>query len=139
MIIRADLSAGGLSNKLPCVYILTIRGVKDWWHYVGRTGTSNRTGTSSPYKRLAKHLAKGGNTQSCIWGSDLPLLVLENAAISFVALMIDQEDEVGLAEKWLHWRFKDKPSLNRETPPKAEPQLSAELRVRLEVLANSAA
>jgi hypothetical protein len=132
MTIRAEFTAGGLSKKSRCVYLLTVRAGKQKWHYVGRTGTSNKTGFSSPYQRLAKHLAKVGKTQSCIWDADcLPPKVLDRAIISFLALPIAQEDEVRLAEKWLHWRFADKPSLNKENPPTSEPKISGKLRARL--------
>jgi hypothetical protein len=32
---------------------------------------------------------------------------------------------------WLHWRFADKPSLNKENPLKSEPKISGKLRARL--------
>src|SRR5437667_9018607 len=98
MTIRAQFTAGGLSRKSPCVYLLTIQSGSARWHYVGRTGTSNRTGTSSPYQRLARHLAKVGKTQSCIWDSAcLPSRVLEKAGISFSALPLDDEAELKIA------------------------------------------
>ena len=138
MIIRADFTAGGLSCKLPCVYILTIRDTNKSYYYIGRTGTSNNTGMSSPYKRLAKHLAKHGNTQSCIWNADLPKSFLDAAVISFVALTFDEKDEAASAEDWLRWRFAGKNSLNKEMPEKEEPSVPAELRAKLTSLTESA-
>jgi len=132
MTIRANFSAGGLSKRRKCVYLLSIRSAKETWHYVGRTGTSNKTGTSSPYQRLAKHLAKVGNTQSCIWDSVcLPPTILDEATIDFVALPIDQEDEITLAERWLRWRIRDEHSLNKEKLPTSEPEMRAKLRALL--------
>jgi hypothetical protein len=134
--IRADFSAGGLSKQFPCVYLLTVRGRQGAWYYVGKTGTSNRTGTSSPYERLAKHLAKVGNTQSCIWDSDrLKRDDVDHAGICFIALPLDQA-EVNVAEKWLHWRSSGWPSaagrsLNKEKPPNTQPEILPALRRRL--------
>lgn len=132
MTIRADFTAGGFSKKAQCVYLLTIQGPRDTWHYVGRTGTSNKTGISSPYQRLAKHLAKSGKTQSAIWDSRcLSPDDLDRAAISFVALPIARDDELKLAEEWLRWHSAGERSLNKEKPPVSEPVISAELRSRL--------
>jgi hypothetical protein len=132
MTIRADFASGGFSKNAQCVYLLTVRGTKNTWHYVGRTGTSNRTGVSSPYQRLAKHLAKVGNTQSCIWDSVcLSSQILEHAALSFVALPLADEDELRLAEAWLRWRFAGESSLNKERPPTSEPKISSRLRSQL--------
>jgi hypothetical protein len=133
MIIRADFSSGGLTGNMPCIYLLTLRDAGQSWRYVGRTGTSNNTGTSSPYKRLAKHLAKAGKTQSCIWDSSkrLPPGFLNNASLSFVALLLQKED-VKQAEQWMRWYFRESNSLNREKPPKQEPRIEKQLRVQLQ-------
>ncbi len=131
MNIRAEFTAGGLS-KSPCVYLLSIRAAKETWRYVGRTGTSNKTGTSSPYQRLAKHLAKVGKTQSCIWDSDcLPQDILDRAAICFVALPVALEEELKLAERWLRWRLRGEHCLNKEPAAKSEPEIPAPLHARL--------
>ena len=66
-LYKAHLTPGGLRAAEQCVYLLELRRGNEVWRYVGRTGTSNGTGVSSPYKRLARHLAKVGKTQSCIW------------------------------------------------------------------------
>jgi hypothetical protein len=51
---------------------------------------------------LAKQLAKVGKTQSCIWDSRcLSPKILDGAKISFVTLLIAQEDDLKLAEEWL--------------------------------------
>ena len=135
MTIRANFTSGGFSKRAKCVYLITVRGAKNTWQYVGRTGTSNKTGVSSPYQRLAKHLVKVGTTQSCIWDSGcLSHQVLARAALSFVALPITDEDELQHAEKWLRWRFSGRHSLNKERPPVSEPDISSRLRSRLRAM-----
>lgn len=135
MMICANLTAGGFSKETPCIYLLTLCSAKKIWRYVGRTGTSNKTGISSPYQRLAKHLAKAGKTQSCIW--DSPCFspeILNCAKISFKALLISKEKDLKQAEKWLRWHFSGKCSLNKEKVPKSEPKISDKLRSRLLLL-----
>ena len=130
--VRAELSAGGLSNGSRCPYMLTLRHDGRTWRYVGKTGTSSKTGVSSPFKRLAKHLAKAGETQSCIWDSVcLPRRVLERGTIRFLALSIADDDKLKFGEDWLRWRTQGKSSLNKQRPPASEPEISAGLRARL--------
>jgi hypothetical protein len=132
MIIRANFSSGGLTANMPCVYLLMLRNAGESWQYVGRTGTSNNTGTSPPYKRLAKHLAKAGKTQSCIWDSSkrLPKRFLNNASLSFVALPLKKKD-VEQAEQWMRWRFKGAYSLNKQTP-RERPSIKKGLQLQLQ-------
>lgn len=119
-VISASFSAGGFCHNRPCVYLLAIRSGKDTWAYVGRTSSSNGSGVSAPYKRLAAHLSKRGATQSCIWDntSRFPERTLEYASISFHAVLVDA-CHVRNAERWLQWQLRDKgvDVLNR--PPHA--------------------
>ena len=129
-MISAKLGPGGLIHNTPCVYVLQIIAERESWLYIGRTGTSNKTGTSSPYKRLAKHLAKAGSTQSCIWDNSqvLPLEVLQSATIRFDAVPVPF-DYVSTAEQWLLWKFREHHLLNKERKfPSIEPKIESEIR-----------
>ena len=129
MTIHAEFSPGGLVGNIPCVYLLILRNGAQSWHYVGRTGTSNRTGTSSPYKRLARHLAPVGNTQSCI--RQLPEGLRKSASISFVALRLPERN-VKHAETWMRWHLQDSYSLNRQKAPKVPPSIEKRLKQQLQ-------
>ena len=138
MIIKANFSAGGILSKKPCVYILTMRNDKECRHYVGKTGTSNETGISSPFKRLAAHIAKRGKTQSCIWDNDLNKDFLQTAAISFRALLVEEND-VSNAEKWVFWEMSSQSlfMLNKQTKILEQPKISPELQKNLKLLVAS--
>ncbi len=84
------------------MYIISISFSNERKYYVGRTGTSNGTGTSSPFKRLGTHLAKRGNTKSVFWENarELEDARFNEADIHFHALPVGLA-EVGDAEKWL--------------------------------------
>ena len=58
-----EFKPGGFTGGALSLYAIIVRDRV----YVGMTGTSSGTGVSSPYKRLATHLRKNGNTKSCIW------------------------------------------------------------------------
>ena len=113
-MISAKFSPGGLILDTPCVYVLQIKTEQISWLYIGKTGTSNNTGISSPYKRLAKHLAKIGSTQSCIWDNRhiLSPNILQSATIRFEAVPVPSE-YASTAEKWLLWKFREHHLLNR--------------------------
>jgi hypothetical protein len=129
-MISAKLGPGGLNQDSPCVYVLQIITEQESWLYIGRTGTSNKTGISSPYKRLAKHLAKVGSTQSCIWDNSHVLSpeVLQSATIRFEAVPIPL-DYVSTAEQWLLWKFREQHLLNKERKlPSVEPKIEVKIR-----------
>lgn len=128
-VIEATLTAGGFNHQDPCVYVINITSPQGDWMYVGRTQTSNGAGTSSPYKRLALHLAKRGATQSCIWDNHpdpLSSHILAEARIAFRAIYVPAQN-VAVAERWLWWYIGQHPGyllLNRELAPLEEPGLN---------------
>lgn len=129
-MITAKLGAGGLIHDSPCVYALQIITERESWLYIGRTGTSNKTGISSAYQRLAKHLAKVGSTQSCIWDNSHVLSpeVLQSAIIRFDAVPVPL-DYVSTAEQWLLWKFREKQLLNKELKlSSVEPKIEVRIR-----------
>jgi hypothetical protein len=132
---KAHLTPGGFSAEEQCVYLVELRRGNEVRRYVGRTGTSNGTGVSSPYKRLARHLAKVGKTQSCIWKDKVTPRIhkdlLNNAEIFFTALPMAKRKQVDLAERWLRWKLGGDLSLNQEPPPSEEPDLDSQLKERL--------
>jgi hypothetical protein len=135
-VFKAHLTSGGLCSTEQCVYLVELRRGDEVWRYVGRTGTSNGTGVSSPYKRLAKHLAKVGNTQSCIWEAPTTPRIskdlLKDAEILFTALPMAHAKQLALSERWLRWKFGGRRSLNQQSPPSAEPDLDSQLKGRLQ-------
>lgn len=133
-MISAKLGPGGFQDS-PCVYILQIITERESLLYVGRTGTSNKTGSSSPYKRLAKHLAKTGSTQSCIWDNPQVLspVVLQTATIRFEAIPV-QSKYSSTAERWLLWKFRNHRLLNKERKPSIESEIETKIRDLLEKL-----
>jgi hypothetical protein len=134
-IFRAHFSPGGFSSTERCVYMVELRRGEEVWRYVGRTGTSNNTGVSSPYKRLARHLAKVGTTQSCIWEDSTTAKVsidlLEKAEIFFTALPLENKKLVDQSEHWLHWKLRGTRTLNQERPAATEPALDPLIKERL--------
>lgn len=83
--VRGD--AGGFRHERRAVYLLR----SGRFSYAGVTGTSNATGVSSPYKRLASHLAKRGNTQSAFWdNADREGFLPESGGFEFVATFIPE-------------------------------------------------
>lgn len=136
-MMKATLSAGGIIASGPCVYVLSLHNEETREIYIGRTGSSNGTGTSSPYKRLAKHLAKSGSTMSCIHDNQFPERFLESAAVTFLAESVPQDVEVH-AERWLRWKFRSEILLNKDNPPTEEPELKGALKATLELLYKAA-
>ncbi len=78
-IKSAKCPAGGFSRDMPAIYFL-VAGERI---YIGKTGTSNRTGISAPYQRFATHLRKQGKTQSALWDLVAPDRDLNQVDISF--------------------------------------------------------
>lgn len=78
-IKSATCPAGGFSRDMPAIYFLIV-GARV---YIGKTGTSNRTGISAPYQRLVTHLRKHGKTQSALWDLFAPGRDLNEVDISF--------------------------------------------------------
>jgi len=138
-MIEAIFTAGGLTTRKPCVYVIEIACSNMTWVYVGRTRTSNKTGMSPPYKRLALHLAKRGKTQSCIWSNHpkpLSRRALREARITFRAVFVPGKS-VQKAEKWLRWYLQRKcrrTLLNREPVPRREPCLEEDIKESLRPL-----
>lgn len=140
-IIEACFSGNGFFNEgEKCVYIIVFSnsaGQKKY--YVGRTGTSNNTGISAPFKRLASHLAMRGQTYSCIWSNDengINPLHEENFLENFHFYAIYVKNAT-LAEKWLLFKMRDFALINaRNTIPAEEPSCS--IKKQLEHLLNKA-
>ena len=124
-------------ENAPCVYVLTLTTDNERKSYVGRTGTSNNTGISTPYKRLGSHLAKIGNTRSCIHDNDFPDGFLEKATTTFLAVTVPPNLHVH-AERWMRWKFGTQELLNRDKAPLHEPILPSEIRKKLERLYQTA-
>jgi hypothetical protein len=138
-MIKATFTAGGLVDNNPCVYVVEITCPEVVWTYVGRTRSANNGGTSSPYKRLASHLAQRGETHSCIWNNcpnPLPPHSLQSASITFRAVFVPAESVVQ-AEKWLRWHLQQcgRRLLNREAIPPREPDLEEHVQAELRTLA----
>lgn len=125
---EARFSPGGLRDDLPCVYVLSVDVPGQPRYYVGRTGTLNKTGQSSPFKRLATHLTKRGNTQSALWEKARCLRdkSFENAPVHFAAIAVPPENVVD-AEKWLCAQFEREDLIN-ENPSGVPPDISDELK-----------
>ncbi len=132
-MITSHLSSGWITESGPCVYVLSLRSKKQRKLYIGRTGTSNNTGISTPFKRLASHLSKRGKTRSCIHDNDLDDAFLKNAEITFTAVSVPLGQQIS-SEQWLRWKFKETEVLNRDAYPPTEPNLSPETRNKLETL-----
>ena len=133
-MIRAKLSAGGIVESGPCVYVLSLDDGKTRKTYIGRTGTSNNTGISPPFKRLAGHLSRRGKTQSCIHDNNFPDGFLERACICFTAAIVPSGFQ-HKAEKWLRWKLREeKDILNRDLPPTVEPDIPPEVKRSLNEL-----
>ncbi len=137
-MIKATLSPGGLLESDPCVYILTLTAQGLQKMYVGRTGTSNNTGTSTPYKRLASHLAKRGKTMSCIHQDNkFPAGFLAKASIKFVAVPVPPNTQKD-SERWVRWKFGSQKLLNKDKAPIHEPELPNEIKIKLKRLYQAA-
>ena len=85
-IKTAHCPAGGFSKNLKAIYILVV-GSR---FYIGKTGTSNRTGVSAPYQRFATHLHKRGRTQSALWDLFEPMSDLNESDIFFSYAYVPQ-------------------------------------------------
>lgn len=95
--IKVTLPAGGLDASADAVYVLLVNK----YVYVGITGTSNRTGRSSPHERLCTHVRKHGKTKSAVWKNviDAGLLPKENVAVRMVSVFVETGDVATRIEK----------------------------------------
>ncbi|GAT33089.1 hypothetical protein TSACC_21496 [Terrimicrobium sacchariphilum] len=139
-MLEAYLSSGGLSRKSgPCVYaLILIAKDHDPRIYIGRTGTSSKTGVDSPFGRLSTHLKKRGKTATCIFGGRNDPAFIESARVVFLAVHIPgSHPEVGTAEKWMIWHCEQNKKvgryelLNGEDIPKNEPPIRESIRAEL--------
>jgi hypothetical protein len=128
-MVTAIFSTGGFCRSRTAIYLLRFLNSKGKvvHFYIGQTGSSNGTGISSPFQRLATHLHKRGETHSCI----LDLLMrridknsLNSLRIEFYSVFVD----AGLAknyENWMLWKVRNERGLlnNKNKIPRQEPNL----------------
>ncbi len=133
-MFEATLSPGGLICQSPVAYIITVEDASNRVFYVGRTGSSNGTGTNSPYGRLAKHLSKQGTTQSCLWIERNKLRGdwMANAHVRFTAVNVP-EGQANNAENWIISQFEVNELLNAN-PGRKAPEIDSVLQKSLEML-----
>jgi hypothetical protein len=73
-IYRIDLPKDGITKKEGrlCIYAILIQDKDDKQYiYVGKTGTTNGPGFSSPMGRLASHIKKIGKTRSLFHDNEI--------------------------------------------------------------------
>ena len=120
----AIFSPGGFASFKPAIYIISISGLSQKYVYGGRTRTSNHTGTSAPFSRLATHLKRSGNTHSCIW-KNLDTLSSEDfdkMSLSFCSSFIS-EKYIEDAERLLIWHLSQQFLMLNRKIPKTEPRV----------------
>lgn len=105
--------------------------------YVGITGTPNRTGTSSPLKRLVRHLFPVGKTHSIV--RNYPDFSENGLSFYFCTINDNGEEIMRAAEDWLILIFTANNCriLNTDIPQR-KPVISRELEDQLTKLYNKA-
>ncbi|MDA1166536.1 MAG: hypothetical protein O3B13_25860 [Planctomycetota bacterium] len=95
--IVSTLARGGFSKTDAAVYGLLLNE----YVYVGKTGTSNDTGRSSPNRRLTFHVEKRGSTHSILWDDVFAnsLVAPKDLAIRMLSIFVPTHLVAGRIER----------------------------------------
>ena len=105
-LIVSTLGRGGFDNTKRAVYVLLL----NQYVYIGVTGASNNTGTSSPHKRLSTHVTKNGSTKSAVWDNIFAGSLVSEAdlATRMISIHLDSRLNVNAIEKLCIYSFQER-------------------------------